>query len=75
MYLWISVCEVNKCSFLTVNKISKKMYCEYYVIISMFLKASLQDSLTPVLVIILTTFFCKINNFLALEDLPQKIIP
>ena len=74
MYLWISLFEVNKCLFLTLNKISEKMYFEY-IIISMFLKASLEDSLTPVLVMILTIFFCKINNFLTLEDLPQKIIP
>jgi len=70
MHLWISLFEVNKCLFLTVNKISEKMYCEYNVIISMFLKVSLQDSLTPVLVMIITIFFCKINNFLSLEDLP-----
>ena len=73
MYLWISLFKVNRCLFLTVNKISEKMYYEY-VIISMFFKASLQDSLTAVLVMILTIFFCKINNFLTLEDLPQKII-
>jgi len=41
----------------------------------MFLKASLQDPLTPVLVMILTVFFCRINNFLTLEDLAQKIMP
>jgi len=41
----------------------------------MFLKASLQDSLTPVSVMIITVFFHKINNLLSLEDLPQKIIP
>ena len=74
MYLWISLFKVNRCLFLTVNKISEKMYYEYNVIISMFFKASLQDSLTAVLVMILTIFFCKINNFLTLEDLPQKII-
>ena len=49
------------------------MYWEY-IIISMFLKASLQDSLTPVLVMILVIFFCKVNNLLTLEDLPQKIM-
>ena len=54
---------MNTCFFLTVNKISEKMYYEYNVIISMFLKASLQDSLTPVLVMIITIFFCKIKNF------------
>jgi len=48
MYLCISLFDVNKCLFLTVNKISEKTYREY-VIISMCLKASLQDSLTPVL--------------------------
>ena len=74
MYLLISLFEVNKCLFLTVNKTSEKMYCKY-VIISMFLKVYLQDSLTPVLVMILTIFFYKINNFLTLKDLPQKIIP
>jgi len=74
MYSWIFLFEVNKCLFLTVNKISEKMFWEY-VIISMFLKASLQYSLTPVLVMILTIFFCKINNFLTLEDFLQKIMP
>jgi len=34
-----------------------------------------QDSFIPVLVMILTIFFCKINSFLTLEDLPPKIIP
>ena len=67
--------EVNKCLFLTVNKIIEKMYWEYNVIISMFLKASLQESLTPVFVMILKIFFCKMNNFLRLGDLPQKIMP
>jgi len=61
--------------FLTVNKFSDKMYWEYNAVISIFLKAFLQDSLTPVLIIILTIFFCKINNLLALEDFPQKIMP
>jgi hypothetical protein len=41
----------------------------------MFLKASLQDSLTPVLVMILIIFCCRINNLLTLEDVPQKIMP
>ena len=61
--------EVNKCLILTVNIISEKM-CWEYVMISMFLKASLQDSLAPVLVMILAILFCKINNLLTLEDLP-----
>jgi len=60
---------------LTVNIISKKMYWEYNVIICLFFKASLQDSLTLELVIILTIFFFKINNLLALEDIPPKIMP
>jgi len=51
------------------------MYWEYNIIISMFLKAFLQDCLTPVLVMILTVFLCKINDLLTLEDLPQKIMP
>jgi hypothetical protein len=67
------VLGVNKCLLLTVNKISEKMFWEY-VIICIFLKASLQDSLTPELVIILTILFFKINNLLALEDLPPKIM-
>jgi len=71
MYLWISLFEVNKFLFLTVNKFSEKMYWEYNVIISMFLNASL----TLVLVMILTIFFRKINIFLTLEDLPRKIMP
>ena len=53
------------------------MYWEY-VMISMFLKASLQDSLAPVLVMILAILFCKINNLLTLEDLPppqKKFMP
>jgi len=66
---------VNKCLLLTVNKISEKMYWEYKVIISMSLKASLQDSLTTMLVMILIIFFCKTNNLLTVEDLPEKIMP
>ena len=75
LYLCISLLGVNKGLFLTVNKISEKMYWEYNVIILIFLKASLQDSLTLELVMILTIFFCKINNLLTLEDLPQEIMP
>ena len=73
--LCISLLGVNTGLFLTVNKISEKMYWEYNVIICIFLKASLQDSLTLELVMILTIFFCKINNLLTLEDLPPKIMP
>jgi hypothetical protein len=51
------------------------MYWEYNVIICIFLKASLQDYLTPELVMILAIFFCKTNNLLALENLPPKIMP
>jgi hypothetical protein len=50
------------------------MYLEYKVIISVSLKASLQDALTPILAMILIIFICKINNLLT-EDLPQKIMP
>jgi ABC-type arginine transport system permease subunit len=50
---------------------SEKMYWEY-IMISMFLKASLQDSLVPELVMILTIFFGKINSLLTLADLPPK---
>ena len=50
LYLCILLLEVNKGLFLTVNKISEKMYWEYNVIICIFLKASLQDSLTLELV-------------------------
>ena len=35
---------VNMCLLSTVNRIREKMYREYNVIISIFLKASLQDS-------------------------------
>jgi hypothetical protein len=61
--------------FLTVNKISGKMFWEYNVIICMFLKASLQYSLTLELVMILTIFFCEIMNLLTLDDMPPKIMP
>jgi len=64
MYVCISLFEVNKCIFLTANRINEKMYWEYNIKISIFLKASLQDSLTLVLVMILTILFCKINNLL-----------
>jgi hypothetical protein len=74
LYECISLLQVNKCLFLTVNKIREKMYWEY-VIISMFLKESLQESLNPALVMILTIFFFKIKNLLTMEDLPQKIMP
>ena len=75
LYLCISLLGVNKCLFLTVNNISEKMYWECNVIICIFLKASLQDSLTLELVTILIIFFCKINNLLTLEDLPPEIMP
>jgi len=75
LYLCILLLGVNKCLFLIVNKISEKMYWECNVIICIFLKTSLQDSLTLAFVTILTIFFCKINNVLALEDLPPKIMP
>jgi len=48
-YLCISLLGVNKCLLPTVNIISEKMYWECSVIISKFLKASLQDSLAPML--------------------------
>ena len=75
LYLCISLLGVYKGLFSTVNKIGEKMYWEYSVIFCVFLKASLQDSLTLELVMILTIFFCKIKNLLTLEDLPQKIMP
>ena len=59
-YLCISLLGVNKCLLSTVNIISEKMYWECSVIISKLLKASLQDSLAPMLDKILTIFFCKI---------------
>jgi hypothetical protein len=59
-YLCNSLLEVNKCLFSTVNIISEKMNWECSVIISKILKASLQDSLAPMLDIILTIFFCKL---------------
>jgi len=68
----ISLLGANKGLCLTVNKISEKMYWEYNIVICIFLKASLQDSLTLELVMILTIFFCKINKLLTFEDLPQK---
>jgi len=40
------------------------MYCEYNVIISIFLKTSLQESLGLVFVIILIIFFWRINTLL-----------
>jgi hypothetical protein len=48
--------------FLTANGINEKIYWEYNVTISIFLKASLQDSLTAVLVMIPAILFCKINS-------------
>jgi hypothetical protein len=50
------------------------MYWEYNVIICIFLKATLQDSLTLELLMILAIFFCKINNLLTWEGLLQKIM-
>ena len=59
LYLCISLLGENKGLFSTENKVSEKMYCEYNVIICIFLKASLQNSLTLELVMILTIFFLK----------------
>jgi hypothetical protein len=58
-----------------VNRISERRYWECSVIIPRFLKASLQESLGPMLDRILTIFFCRINNLLALVEFPQKIMP
>jgi len=74
LYLCVSLLVVNKGFFFTVNKISENMYWEYNVIICIFFKASLQDSLTVGLVMILKIFFCKINRLLTLEDLPPKTV-
>jgi hypothetical protein len=66
---------LNKYILLTVYKINEYTYWEYNVIISMFLKTSLQESLGLVFVIILIIFFCSKNTLLAWKELPQKIIP
>jgi len=43
VFMNFPVFEVNKCLFLTVNKISEKMYCEYNVIISMLCLCKIDD--------------------------------
>jgi hypothetical protein len=63
---------VNKCLLSMVNKINEKMYCEYSIIISNFLKTSLQESLGPLLDKILKIFFCRINNLLTFVEFPPK---
>ena len=65
LYLWILLLVLNKYLLLTVYKINEYMYWEYSVIISIFLKTSLQESLGLVFVIILIIFFCSINTLLA----------
>jgi len=75
LYLWISLLGVNKCLLSTVNNITEYIYWEYSVIICMFLKISLQESLGLVFVIILMIFFWSKITFLAHEELPQKITP
>jgi hypothetical protein len=65
LYLWISLLAVNKCLLLTVNSTNEYVYWEYNVIICMFLKISIQESLGLLLVMILMIFFCNINTFLA----------
>jgi hypothetical protein len=69
-YLCISLLGVNKCLLSTVNIISEKMYWECNVIISKFLKASVQDSLALMLNKILTIFFRKINILLKMLESP-----
>jgi hypothetical protein len=54
-------------NILSLQYIENTMYWDYNVIISIFLKASLQDSLTPVFMILII-LFCKINNLLIFED-------
>jgi len=51
------------------------MHWEYNVIISIFLKTSLQESLDLVFIAILMILFWSTNTFLAWVELPQKIIP
>ena len=48
-------------------KTNEYMYWEYSVIISLFLKASLQESLVLLFVITLIIFFWSINTLLALR--------
>ena len=44
LYLWISLFVSSRCLLLTVYKTDNYMYWEYKIIISVFLKTSLQKS-------------------------------
>jgi hypothetical protein len=44
LYLWILLFVSDRCLLLSVCKTNEYMYWEYNVIISVFLKASLQES-------------------------------
>jgi len=65
LYLWFSLFASNRCLLLIMCKTNEYMYWEYNVIIYIFLKTSLQESLGLVLVIILIIFFWSINTLLA----------
>jgi hypothetical protein len=65
LYWWILLLAVNKYLLSTVNNSNEYIYWEYNVIICMFMKISLQESLGLVLVMILMIFFWNINTFLA----------
>jgi hypothetical protein len=58
------------CLLLNTNNIIENIYCEYSVIIWVFLNISLQDSLGLVFVMILIIFFCNLKTLLALGELP-----
>jgi hypothetical protein len=65
LYLYILLFVSNRCLLLIVYKTNECMYWKYNVIISIFLKAFLQESLDLVFVIILIIFFWSINTLLA----------
>jgi hypothetical protein len=72
LYLWISLFLSNRCLLLTVYKINEYMYWEYNVIISTFLKTSLQESLGLVFVVILKIFFWSINTLFGIGGATPK---
>jgi hypothetical protein len=71
MYLLISLSVLNKYLLLTVCKINEYMYWEY-VIISIFLKTSLQESLGLVFIIILIILFCSKRNLVSIGGATPK---
>jgi hypothetical protein len=79
MPAWYALCThellKNFLGLFTVKYISESTYWLGTGKISNFLSRLLHEVLSHATTIILTVFFCKINTFLLLEELPQEIVP